>query len=56
MSSPRSLKTAAIGSRSKVAPRRNDPILIGYAFCDCPILTEAEAAAHEVQIFGARGR
>ena len=40
-------------TREKVAPRRNDPYLIGYSLCDCPILTEAESAARDVQIFGA---
>ena len=40
-------------ARQIAGPRRDDPYLIGYAFTDCPILTEAEAAARGVQVYGA---
>ena len=40
-------------AREGAAARRDDPYLIGYSLCDCPILTKAEAAGREVQVFGA---
>ena len=37
----------------EVAPRRDDPWILGYAFTDCPIFTDAEAAARPSNIHGA---
>jgi hypothetical protein len=43
----------AMAKRLKLAELSRDPLLIGYAFTDCPILTEVDAAARDVVIMGA---
>ncbi|MFZ5830769.1 MAG: hypothetical protein ACOY3P_11810 [Planctomycetota bacterium] len=40
-------------AKREVEPRKDDPHLIAFTFCDCPVLTDDEAAAREVQVFGA---
>ena len=35
-----------------VTPRKDDPFLIGYTFTDCPILTDLDADAHGVTLYG----
>jgi hypothetical protein len=40
-------------AKREVLPHAEDPLLIAYTFCDCPVFTEHEAADREVQIFGA---
>jgi len=34
------------------APRKDDPLLIGYVMTDCPIYTEQDAVAHGNNIYG----
>jgi hypothetical protein len=41
-------------AREQVRPRREDPHLLGYAFTDCPVFTEADAAARGDNVYGAR--
>lgn len=35
-----------------IAPRKDDPYLLGYTFTDCPILTDGDADAHGQVSFG----
>jgi hypothetical protein len=39
-------------AKQEAAPRKNDPWVLGYAFTDCPILTEEEAAVRPTTAYG----
>ncbi len=39
-------------AREVVAPRRDDPRMLGYTLTDCPILTEPESWPHVYNIYG----
>ena len=41
-------------ARREVAPRKDDPYLLGYSMTDCPVLTEWEALPRDNNIFGVR--
>ncbi len=36
----------------RVAPRKDDPYLLGYAMIDCPIWSDLDAAPREVTVYG----
>ena len=40
-------------SEAELAQLAKDPFLLGYAFTDCPILTELDAAPRQVVVYGA---
>ncbi|MFC1717802.1 hypothetical protein ACFL6S_29350 [Candidatus Poribacteria bacterium] len=39
-------------ARQRVAPRKEDPYLLGYAMIDCPIWSDLDAAPREVTVYG----
>ena len=41
-------------ARKKVAPRADDPYLLGYSMTDCPVWSDLDAAARETCIYGAK--
>lgn len=41
-------------ARQQVAPRKDDPYVLGYSMTDCPVLTEWEALPRDNNIFGAK--
>ena len=41
-------------AREWVAPRAEDPYLLGYSMTDCPVWSDLDAAARETCIFGAK--
>ncbi len=41
-------------ARQSVAPRAEDPYLLGYSMTDCPVWSDLDAAARETCIYGAK--